>query len=108
MKLVSLLLAIALWTSSLAASAHEGGHDERGIITAVSADELTIRTEQGAKKKFALREETEFLKDGAPATVRDLTVGSRAVVHAKDNNGRIEAFKVQFASAAPAPAPKKK
>jgi hypothetical protein len=105
MKVVSLLLAIALWTPSLAASAHEGGHDERGIITSVSADELTIRNQEGEKKKFTLRKETEYLKDGAPATAQDLSVGSRAVVHAKDNNGRMEAFKVQFASA---PAPKKK
>ncbi len=69
-----------------------------------ASDELTIRTKQG-EEKFAIGKETEFVKDGDPSTAQELNVGSRAVVHAKNKNGRMEAFKVQFASAA---APKKK
>ena len=104
MKLGSMLLAFVLCTFPFGAGAHEGGHDARGEVTSVGADELTIRTKQG-EEKFALGKATEFVKDGAPATAQDLNVGSRAVVHAKRKNGRMEAFKVQFASAA---APKKK
>ncbi len=104
MKIASLLFALALWTASLAAFAHEGGHDARGVVTSVSADELTLKTQHG-EEKFAVGKETEFVKDGAPASAQDLNVGSRAVVHAKHKNGRREAFKVQFASP---PAPKKK
>jgi hypothetical protein len=99
-----MLLAFALGAAPLAASAHEGGHDARGVVTSVSAEELTIRTKQG-EEKFALGRETEFVKGGAPATAQDLNVGGRVVVHAKNKSGRLEAIKVQLA---PAPGPKKK
>jgi Domain of unknown function (DUF5666) len=104
MKTRALLFAFALSTAPLAAPAHEGGHDARGVITSAGAEELTLRTKQG-EEKFAVGKETEFVKDGAPATAQELSVGNRAVVHAKHRNGRMEAIKVEFATAA---APKKK
>ncbi len=94
----SILLASALFTIPLAARAHEGGHDARGVVTAVAAQELTIQTSHG-EKKFVLTPETEFVKDGSPATAQDLKASDRAVVHARKKAGRIEAVKVQFSSA---------
>src|SRR3954468_1216318 len=93
----TVLFAFALCTVPLAARAHEGGHDVRGEVSAVSAEELTIKTGHG-EEKFALTPATELVKDGAPATARELKPRARAVVHGKKRNGRMEAIKVQFSS----------
>ena len=92
----SVLLACALF--SLAARGHEGGHDARGVVTSISASELTLQTSHG-EKKFVLTPGTEFVKDGAPATAQDLKPSTRAVVHAIKKSGRIEAVKVLFSAA---------
>ena len=97
MKTSSILIAFAL--CSVPAFAHEGGHDARGVVTSVDAHELTLKTAQG-EEKFILTPETQFVKDGSPATLQDLKASDRVVVHAKKKAGGFEAFKVQFRSAA--------
>ena len=74
---------------------HEGGHDVRGTVTSVGSDELTVKTGHG-EEKFALTPETEYVKDGGPATAKDLRPADRAVVHSKKKGGRMEAVKVEF------------
>lgn len=88
--ITSLLLALAC-----PLSAHEGGHDVRGVVTKVDAQEITVKTSKGSET-FVLTPETEFVKDGAPSAARDLEQSDRAVVHAKKKDGRMEAIKVQF------------
>lgn len=97
MKTASILLGFALVGSAVAA--HEGGHDARGIVTSVGAQELTIKTTRG-EERFVLTPETRFVKDGSPATVQDLKASDRAVVHSKKGVGGMEAMQVQFRSAA--------
>jgi len=102
MKVASMLLALALCSAPVAA--HEGGHDVRGVVTSVGPQELTIKTSHG-EEKFVLTPETQFVRDGLPATAQDLKSSDRVVVHAKKKGGRLEAFKVQFRSPA---SPKKR
>jgi hypothetical protein len=75
--------------------AHEGGHDVRGTVISVGADELTVKTSHG-EEKFALTSETEFVQEGTPATAKDLRPADRAVVHSRKKSGRMEAVKVEF------------
>jgi hypothetical protein len=104
MKSTLLAFAFASWGIPLAAGAHEGGHDVRGVLVSVSREDLTVKTSHGSEK-FVLTPQTEFVKNGAPATSEELKVSDRVVVHAKKKGGRIEAVKVEFAAAAD---PKKK
>jgi hypothetical protein len=97
MKVASMLLAFALCSTPVAA--HEGGHDARGVVTSVGSRELSIKTSQG-EETFVLTPETQFVKDGSPATTQDLKASDRVVVHAKKKAGRLEAVKVQSKSAA--------
>ena len=46
------IIVSLLWVLAGPATAHEGGHDVRGVVSAVSADELTIKTKHG-EEKFA-------------------------------------------------------
>ena len=97
MRSLPVLVGFALCATALPAPAHEGGHDARGVVVSVTAGELTLKTKSG-EEKFHLAKDTEFVKDGAPASARDLEVGARAVVHAKKKSGRLEAVKVQFSA----------
>jgi len=94
MRSASLLLTLSAALAGPLA-AHEGGHDVRGTVSSVGADQLTVKTSQG-EEKFILTAETEFVKDGAPATAKDLKPADRAVVHSKKKAGRLEAVKVEF------------
>src|SRR5438132_4670415 len=76
MKTSSILIAFAL--CSVPAFAHEGGHDARGVVTSVDAHELTLKTAQG-EEKFILTPETQFVKDGSPATLQDLKASDGVV-----------------------------
>jgi Domain of unknown function (DUF5666) len=99
------LLAFAITSCLLpmAAGAHEGGHDVRGVVVSIVGEELTVKSKHGSEK-FALTPETEFVKNGAPATAQDLKASDRVVVHGMKKGGRMEAVKVQFA---PSVAPRK-
>ena len=94
----SIMLAFALGVVPVAARAHEGGHDVRGVVVSAGAQELTVKTSRGSEK-FVVTADTEFVKDGAPATAQDLKASARVVVHAKRRSGRMEAVKVEFSSA---------
>lgn len=94
----SIWLAIAVSMLPVGAQAHQGGHDARGFVSAVSAQELAIKTKHG-EEKFVLTPQTEFVRDGSPATLQDLAPSDRVVVHAKKNGTRMEAIEVQFSSA---------
>ena len=99
MKSTLLVFAFAAWAIPLASGAHEGGHDVRGVVVSVSGADLTVKTSHGSEK-FVLTPETEYLKDGAPATSDDLKTSDRVVVHGKKKGSRMEAVKVQFTSTA--------
>jgi hypothetical protein len=92
LRAASMALALGL---TAAVQAHEGGHDVRGVVSAVSADELTVKTSRD-EERFALTADTEFVKNGKPAAARDLKPSQRVVVHSKKQNGRMEAIKVQL------------
>jgi|SRR5438874_1061224 len=99
MKSTLLVFAFAAWAIPLASGAHEGGHDVRGVVVSVSGADLTVKTSHGSEK-FVLTPETEYVKDGAPATSDDLKTSDRVVVHGKKKGSRMEAVKVQFTSTA--------
>jgi len=53
MKLASMSLAFALCSAPVAARAHEGGHDARGVVTSVSAQELTdVTTPRASRSSY--------------------------------------------------------
>jgi len=96
MKLLSRVLLMLVFATPLAA--HEGGHDSRGVVVSIAEKELTVKTSHG-EEKFVLTPQTQFVKDGSPASAQDLAASDRVVVHATKNGKRLEAVKVQFKSA---------
>lgn len=88
-------------------AAHEGVHHILGKVTAVTEKSITVET-VGKEPKVvtaSITPQTKFEKDGSPASWKDLKVGERIVVHAKeDKDKKLEAAVVIFGK----PAPEKK
>ena len=69
MKVATMLLAFALWSAPV--TAHEGGHDARGVVTSVVSQELTIKTKSD-------RVVVHAKKNVGPVSIRWRTRSSRA------------------------------
>jgi hypothetical protein len=101
-------LVVLFLTFALAGvlQAHEGMHHILGKVTAVAENSITVET-AGKESKVvtvSVSSQTKFEKDGKPASLKDLAVGERVVVHAKENKDKkFEAAVVIFGK----PAPKK-
>jgi len=79
-KIASILLLLVALSPALVL-AHGHGH-VRGTVTAVTADQMSVKTvESGKVVSVPLKERTKYFKGGAKATLADVTVGSRVVVH---------------------------
>ena len=56
---------------------HHGGHAIHGKVSAVDATAmtLTVSTKKGGDQTYAVTSDTKIMKDKAPATFADITVG---------------------------------
>jgi putative NIF3 family GTP cyclohydrolase 1 type 2 len=65
-----------------------GGHDHiMGVVTAVDATSVTVQNAEKAIVKVILDDHTKYEKDGKPASLKDVAVGQRAVIHAEKGEG---------------------
>lgn len=55
--------------------AFAGGQMVRGTVTAVAADQLTIRTDEGDVYKVAVSENTRVMKDRQPVKLAEIKIG---------------------------------
>jgi Domain of unknown function (DUF5666) len=95
-RLFSTILGIFL-LSGLALG-HEGERHIMGKVTAISANSITVETAAKEPKTVtvAITAQTKFANSGATASVKDLKVGDRVVIHAKENGKKTEATLVSF------------
>jgi len=77
---VSLLLAVAL-----VVFAHAGMEHVMGTVVAVTDNSITVDTVKHTKVTVLIDPSTKFINNNAQASLRDLKVGDRVVIHAKHN-----------------------
>jgi hypothetical protein len=77
--------------------AHEGGTDARGVVKAITGDEIVVTTPSGAEVKAAIVPGTEIVRGKEAIGVRDVHPGERVVLHAAPHEGRLEAKLVKVA-----------
>ena len=87
MKVMTFIAAIFLLILPMAARAHGGVEHIMGTIKTIAATSLTVEVKDKSEVKILLDDKTKFEKDGAPATAKDMTVGTRVVVDAKKKEG---------------------
>jgi Domain of unknown function (DUF5666) len=105
LSLVSIgaLLLGAMLVSTLA-FAHGGMDHVMGTVTAVTDHSVSVKNRDGAIQTVLFDGETKFVKGDAAATIKDVQVGSRVVIHAHKNGDTLHAAEVKIGTdAAPTP-----
>jgi Domain of unknown function (DUF5666) len=97
LSLVSIytLLLGAMLVNTLA-FAHGGMDHVLGTVTAVTDHSVSVKTRDGAIQTVEFDGETKFVKGDAAATIKDVQVGSRVVIHAHKNNDTLHAAEVKI------------
>jgi hypothetical protein len=103
MKRIVLLVVLVVFA---AGSAYAHGKEEHvmGTVTAVTAGTITVQTKDKDPVIVYTTAETKYEKSGAVASMQDLQVGDRVVIHAAKIKDKLVANEVHFGSATHAPA----
>jgi hypothetical protein len=75
LSVIALLLVV-----SAGALAHNGNDHVRGVVTAVSAQSVTVQLPDKTTKTLSISAKTEFDNAGKPGHLADVKVGDRVVI----------------------------
>jgi len=81
---------------SLVTLAHGTDKHVLGTVTKITDAEITVQVQDGALQVVKIAPDTSFVKSGASATIKDLKVGDRVVIHAKPVGTDLIAHEVRF------------
>jgi hypothetical protein len=84
--------------------AHNGNEHVLGTIASISANSITVQSTGKETKTttVSIIPSTIFMKSGAHVSLKDLKVGDRVVIEAKDNkDDKLEAISVTFGKPQP-------
>jgi exosome complex RNA-binding protein Rrp4 len=92
------VLALCIAGLAMAALAHNGVEHVMGTVKDVSSNSITVETTGKAPKTMtvALVASTQFIKDGATTSAKELKAGDRVVLNVKENKEKPEAVSVVF------------
>jgi hypothetical protein len=65
-----------------------------GEIVSIDGSQIKVRNPRQGEKTVAVNDQTAFVKDGQPITLKDLKVGDRIFVLGQENNGQFVATRV--------------
>jgi hypothetical protein len=104
MRIRMSVLLLCLPLLATATFAHEGMEHVMGTVKTISAYSVAVETVAKEAKTItvALLPSTKFVKSGADASLKDLKVGDRVMVEAKENSdNKLEAVSVTFGKQLP-------
>jgi hypothetical protein len=103
LRLSTITLTFALCTLILSALAfaHGGMDHVMGTVTEVSDHSVSVKTNDGAVTTVEFDGETKFIKGDSAATVKDVQVGSRVVIHAHRHDNSLHAAEVKIGVSSP-------
>jgi hypothetical protein len=76
--------------------AHGGMEHVLGTVTAITDHSISVKTRDGATKTVEFDSETKIVKGDAEATIKDIQVGSRVVIHAHNHDNSLHAAEVRI------------
>ena len=89
LSVIALVLAV-----SAGALAHNGNDHVRGVITAVSAQSVTVQLPDKTTKTLSISAKTEFENSGKPAHLADVKIGDRVVIDVPEHGTNALLIKV--------------
>ena len=95
MKRNAVLLIAILFVAGFAI-AHQGMHHVLGTVIKISENSITVETREKTTAAVSFGPETKFIKNGAAASIKDLKVGDRVVIHARGTEKALQAETVQI------------
>jgi hypothetical protein len=99
--LTKILSVLAIVSFATVAFAHGTDKHVLGTVTKITDTEITIETQAKEVQVVKIAPDTSFVKSGASATLKDLKVGDRVVIHAKPVGTDLIAHEVRFGKQAP-------
>jgi hypothetical protein len=97
-RTISMLGLLSLMAAS-SALAHNGMEHVMGTVTAVDDTSITVEGKDKHLTKVLVDGTTQVESAGAAATLKDVTVGSRVVIHGMDKPAGLTAAMVKIGSA---------
>lgn len=94
--LIGLILTLAVTASVLAHEGHE--HLVMGVVTAVNADHVAVKTQEGKVVSAHLTKDTKYFKGEEPATLADVKEGLRAALRLMEEGKTVTAREVRLPS----------
>jgi|ERR1700730_995983 hypothetical protein len=94
----SALVAFWILIFSIILSAHGDEKHVMGTVAKVAGNSITVTTTSGNSTVVTVADATKFLKGHSPASLQDLKVGDRVVIHAKLKGQALEATEVRIGS----------
>jgi hypothetical protein len=95
----TMLILLAFSLVTLATLAHGTDKHVLGTVTKITDSEITVQAQDGSLQQVKIAPDTSFVKSGASATIKDLKVGDRVVIHAKPVGSDLIAHEVRFGKA---------
>ncbi len=100
-RIYALTAVLALMLGSAIAYAHNGVEHVMGTVTAVADSSITVDTAKHTSETVLLDGSTKFTKNDAQITRKDVKVGARVVIDAKENaDKKLVGVAVKLGSAA--------
>ncbi len=104
MKRLAVVVVVLVFTVGMAL-AHGNEQQIMGKVINISGNSITVETVKKETKTVEFTSETKFVKSGSPASVKDLKVGDRVVIHAAAKGDKLQAHEVRFGAQSPSKNP---
>jgi ribosomal protein S1 len=78
------------------ALAHGNDKHVMGTVTHISDNSITVETTAKKSVTVDVSDTTKFEKSGAAASLKDLKVGDKVVIHADGSSAKLVAHEVRF------------
>ncbi len=92
-------IPISLLFFSTFAFAHGNEKHVMGTVAGVTDSSITVETKEHQKVTVSVVPETKFTKGTSEATLKDLKVGDRVVIHAAKEGDQLQAHTVRIGAA---------
>ena len=89
LSVIAMVLAL-----SAGAFAHEGNDHVRGVVTAVSAQSVTVELANKTTKTLSIDTKTTFEAAGKPGHLADVKVGDRVVIDVPEHKSNALLIKI--------------
>ena len=89
-----------MFTLTLMAFAHGKEKHVMGTVTSVSENSIVVETTANKSVAVEVKDKTKFEKSGSPATLKNLKVGDKVVIHADVSGDKLVATEVHFGAKA--------